>query len=281
MALPVLVRPRLVGAAVLGLAPRAIVTGASSGIGHAFAGRLAAEGYELVLIARRRGRLEEIAAALRSRGAAVEIIVADLADRTALAAVEARVAGDDRLTLLVNNAGFGGYGPFAELDPDLADRQIDLHQKAVVRLTRAALPGMIERKAGAMIAVASTLSFTATTPLARPKRAVYAATKAFITTFVQILAEELEGTGVHVQALCPGLVRTEFHDTLGGRPPGAHVLEPADIVTASLAGLALGEVVCVPQLPDRSALDALSEAQQAVWRASLQPEIAGRYRSGD
>jgi hypothetical protein len=260
------------------MAPRAIVTGASSGIGRAFAERLAADGYDLVLIARRRDRLEEIAGALAPRGAAVEIVVADLADREALAAVEAQVAGDDRLALLVNNAGFGGYGPFVELDPDLADRQIDLHQKALVRLTRAALPGMVARQSGAMVAVASTLSFTATTPLARPKRAVYAATKAFITTFVQILAQELEGTGVGVQALCPGLVRTEFHDTLGGRPPGAHVLEPADIVTASLAGLTLGEVVCVPQLPDRTVLDALSEAQRSVWRESLQPEIAGRYR---
>jgi short-subunit dehydrogenase len=262
----------------LAKAPRAIVTGASSGIGRAFAERLAADGHDLVLIARRRDRLEELASGLRSRGSNVEIMAVDLTDTQALGAVEARVAGDDRVALLVNNAGFGGYGPFVELDPDLADRQIDLHLKALIRLTRGALPGMIERKAGAVISVASTLSFTATMPLARPKRAVYAATKAFITTFTQILAQELEGTGVKVQALCPGLVRTEFHDTLGGRPPGAHVLEPTDIVTASLAGLALGEVVCVPQLPDRAVLDLLSEAQRSVWRESLQPTIAPRYR---
>ncbi len=259
-------------------APRAIVTGASSGIGRAFAERLAADGHDLVLIARRRDRLEDLASELRSRGGVVEVVAADLTEREALAAIEARIAEDDRLALLVNNAGFGGYGPFIELDPDLADRQIDLHLKALIRLTRAALPGMVERKTGAVISVASTLSFTATTALERPKRAVYTATKAFITTFTQILAQELEGTDVRVQALCPGLVRTEFHDSLGGRPPGAHVLEPADIVTAALAGLALGEVVCVPQLPERAPLDALAEAQRTVWRESLQPVIAGRYR---
>ena len=179
-------------------APRAVVTGASSGIGRAFAERLAADGHDLVLVARRRDRLEELATILRARGVAVEIMAADLTDPKSLAAVEARIANDDRLALLVNNAGFGGYGPFVDLDPDLADRQIDLHLKALIRLTRAALPGMVARQAGAVISVASTLSFTATMPLARPKRALYAATKHAIEGYSESLDHELRARGIRV-----------------------------------------------------------------------------------
>ncbi len=174
--------------------PRAVVTGASSGIGLAFADRLAADGYDLTIVARRADRLEELAARLRaSAGADVTVIAADLTDAAALRDIEERIAGDGDLALLVNNAGFGGYGPFLELDPDLADRQIDLHLKALIRLTRAALPGMVERGRGAVVGVASALAFSGTVRLARPKRAVYAGTKAFIVTFTQILAQELEG----------------------------------------------------------------------------------------
>jgi short-subunit dehydrogenase len=137
---------------------------------------------------------------------------------------------------------------------------------------------MIARGGGAIVNVASTLSFTAAARMERPKRATYAASKAFINAFTQILAGEIEGTGVRVQSLCPGVVRTEFHDNLGGRPPGTPVLEPADIVAASLAGLDLGEVICVPQLVDAATLGALSGALNSVWTGSRQPQIAARYR---
>ena len=117
--------------------------------------------------------------------------------------------------------------------------------------------------------------------LERPRRATYAASKAFINAFTEILASEIEGTGVRVQSLCPGVVRTEFHDALGGRPPGTPVLEPADIVAASLAGLGFGEVICVPQLPDPAPLEAHAEALRAIWTASRQPQIAPRYGKAD
>jgi short-subunit dehydrogenase len=258
--------------------PLALVTGASSGIGRAYAERLAADGHDLILVARRRDRLEELAAHLATLGAGAEIVPADLSEADGMRRIEERIAGEERLAFLVNNAGFGNYGPFAEIDVALADRQIDLHLKATIHLCRAALPGMIARRKGAIVNVASTLSFTAAAKMERPKRATYAASKAFINAFTQILAGEIEGTGVRVQSLCPGVVRTEFHDNIGGRPPGTPVLEPADIVTASLAGLGLGEVICVPQLIDAATLGALAGALNAVWTGSRQPQIAARYR---
>src|SRR6266481_2340420 len=124
--------------------PRALITGASSGIGAVFAERLAGEGHDLVLAGRRRDRLEELARRLRvDPGVEVELICADLTNAEALAGVEARIASDDVLGLVINNAGFGGYQPFASIDPTVIDALIDVHVRAVTRLTRAALPGMI------------------------------------------------------------------------------------------------------------------------------------------
>jgi short-subunit dehydrogenase len=255
------------------------VTGASSGIGRAYAERLARDGYDLTIVARRRDRLDDLAAPLRAGGAAVEVVSADLAERPGLAAVEARIRERGPLAMLVNNAGFGGYGPFREMDPDLAERQIALHLTAMVRLTRAALPGMADRNAGAVVNVSSMLAFSGGIAMARPQRATYAATKAYINTFTRLLAQELADTGVKVQALCPGVVRTEFHDRLGGRPPATAVIEPADIVAASLAGLALGEVICTPTLPDPSALARLANAEAEVFGAGRAATIADRYRA--
>lgn len=258
--------------------PRALVTGASSGIGSAFAERLAVEGYDLILVARRRERLDALASRLRQAGVEVEVIAADLADPVALRSIETRVAADDSLALLVNNAGFGGYGAFVEADPALLERQIAVHLTATMRLTRAALPAMIARGAGAIVNVASTFAFSSSIRMPARKRANYVATKAFINAFTELLSHEIEGTGVKVQALCPGLVRTEFHDALGGRPEGVPVLEPADVVAASLAGLDLSEVICIPQLPDASALEGLAAAQKALWEQARRPAVAGRYR---
>jgi short-subunit dehydrogenase len=255
---------------------QALITGASSGLGLAFAERLAADGYDLMLVARRRDRLEALAKRLRAKGGKVEVIGADLADRTALKMIEARLTADPP-ALLVNNAGFGGYGPFIDIDPNLLDQQIAVHITALTHLTRAALPGMVARGGGAIINVASSFAFTASIKMPTRKRANYAATKAFINTFTELLSHELEGTGVKVQALCPGVVRTEFHDQLGGRPEGVPVLDPAEVVGASIAGLAMGEVICVPQLPDKSALEGLAQAQQALWGQTRSDKVAARY----
>src|ERR1700675_1353714 len=140
--------------------PTALVTGASSGIGRVFAQRLARDGSDLILVARRQERLEEGAHQIEKEGARVEVIVADLAMPEGLAAVERRAAFGD-LTMLVNNAGFQTYVPFVELDPDRAEAQIHVHVTAIVRLSRAALPGMLARRLGSIINVSSMLAFSA------------------------------------------------------------------------------------------------------------------------
>ena len=263
--------------------PRALVTGASSGIGAAFAERLAKEGYDLIIVARRRDKLEELATQLMEKHSAhVEILAADLSNPDSLRAVEKRIAVESDLEMLVNNAGFGGYMSFVELDPDKAEELINLKVLAVTRLTRAALPGMVRRRHGSIINVSSRLAFSA--PLGSsqlPKRAVYAGANANINTFSQLLHSELEGTDVQVQALCPGVVATEFHSRVGtdtSRFPAAIVMQPDQLVDASLAGLKLGEVICVPALEDVSLLAQIQESQKKFFESSRTGSVATRYK---
>ncbi len=263
---------------------QALVTGASSGLGAAFAERLARDQYDLILVARRRERLEALAQRLQhTQSVTVDVIEADLTQSSELQTVEKRIAEVPALTLLVNNAGFGGYMPFVSLEPDRAEELIRLQVLAVTRLTRAALPSMIAGGQGAVINVSSRLAFSATFPSPPlPKRATYAATKAYINTFTQILANELEGTGVRVQALCPGVVQTEFHQQVGIDPtsyPASVVMTPEDVVEASLAGLERGEVICVPALDDLSLLKQVDESQRHLFEQSRSGSIAKRYRS--
>jgi short-subunit dehydrogenase len=264
--------------------PRALITGASSGIGAAFAERLAHDGYDLILVARRRERLAALAQHLQqNQPISVDFIEADLSLPAALRTVEQRLAEVHELTLLVNNAGFGGYMPFISLEPDRAEELIRLQVIAVTRLTRAALPGMIARGLGAIINVSSRLAFSGALPSPPlPRRATYAATKAYINTFSQILANELEGTGVRVQALCPGVVQTEFHEQVGVDPnqfPAALVMKPEDVVTASLAGLERGEVICVPALEDHTLLSDVEASQRHLFEQSRTGGLAQRYRT--
>ena len=262
--------------------PRALVTGASAGIGTAFAERLARDGYDLVLVARRHERLGTLAERLQHEtDARAEVLAADLTDATALGRVEARVADDETLALVINNAGFGGYRPFAEIEPDVLDSLIDIHVRAVARLTRAALPGMVRRRSGGIINVASLLALSGSVPPnPLPSRATYAGAKAFMMVFTQALAGELTGTGVRVQVCLPGLVATEFHTVQGMDFSGRPRMSPADVVTASLAALSRGEVICVPALDDPAPLERLAEVQREVLRAALTPTLARRYQSG-
>jgi short-subunit dehydrogenase len=248
------------------------VTGASAGIGSAFAESLARRGYDLVLVARRRDRLEELAERLgRDVGVKSQVISADLTDARALADVEANIRDDDRLSLLVNNAGFGGYHPFVSIDPAVIDDLIDIHIRAVARLTRAALPRMVERGTGAIVNVASLLALSGSLPPSPlPHRATYAGAKAFMLAFTQALVGELKDSGVRVQVCLPGRVDTEFHklqhmDT-SALPPA---MSAQDVVTASLAALERNEVVCVPALADTPLFEALTEAQVTVFRSAV------------
>jgi len=262
--------------------PRALVTGASSGIGAAYAERLARAGYDVVLVARRRDRLEELAGRLRREGDVdAEVLDADLTDAGALARVEARLAGDAPFALLVNNAGFGGYRPFVEVDPNVVDDLIGVHIRAVSRLTRAALPGMVRRGEGGVINVASLLAYSGSmppTPL--PHRAVYAGAKAFLVTFTQALAGELSGTGVRVQVCLPGVVATEFHTVQGMDMSKRPRMTADDVVTASLAALERGEVICIPGLDDPSMLEQLAALQRAIFESANRQAVARRYQPG-
>ena len=228
---------------------RALVTGASAGIGKAFAGRLAHEGYDLIIVARDRQRLDELADEVRTRHRVeVEVLPADLTEPAELRVVE-RVVADADLELLVNNAGFGTMGRFAELEVDREEAEVRLNIVALTRLARAALPGMIERGRGGIINVSS---LAALQPA--PYNATYGATKAFVNSFTEALAEELRGSGVRVQALCPGFTRTEFQERAGidvSRVPAFAWMTPEAVVDASLTGLRRGDVVCIAGLANR------------------------------
>jgi uncharacterized protein len=259
---------------------KALVTGASAGIGQSFAERLARDGHDLIVVARRKERLDALAQRLRKEhGAKVEVLVADLATLEGVDAVVARAAAEP-LDLLINNAGFGGYRPFVEIDPKVADELISVHVRAVVQVTRAALPAMIKRESGGIVNVASLLALSGSVPSGNflPFRAVYAGAKAFLLTFTQVLAGELAATKVRVQVCLPGIVNTEFHEVQGfdtsKMPPR---MSADDVARASLAALTRGEVVCVPALEDVSALQKVDEAQRAVMAVATKPTIASRY----
>jgi short-subunit dehydrogenase len=181
--------------------------------------------------------------------------------------VEGRLAGEPTLELLVNNAGFGTVGRFAELDPAAEESEIRLNTLALVRLTRAALPGMIERARGGIINVSSMAGFSPS-----PYMTTYAATKAFVTTFTEGLHEELRGTGVKVQALCPGFTRTEFQEVAGVDEtsiPDFAWQEPDEVVKASLAGLARGSVVLVPGAANQATAALASTLPRGLTRRVL------------
>ncbi|HLK88772.1 MAG TPA: SDR family NAD(P)-dependent oxidoreductase [Polyangia bacterium] len=259
--------------------PLALVTGASAGIGESFARQLAAGGHDLIVVARRRDRLEALAARLGAEHQAkVEVLAADLATEAGVDAVAARAAAAP-LDLLINNAGFGGYRRFVELDPKVADGLLSVHVRAVVQVTRAALPGMVARKQGGIINVASLLAFSGTvTDGFFPARAVYAGAKAFLVTFTQILANELADTGVRANVFLPGVVATEFHDVQGMDLSKVPRMSADDAARASLAGLRLGEVLTAPGMEDTSPLQKIAEAQRAALGNARSTAPASRYR---
>ena len=259
--------------------PLALVTGASAGVGQSFAEQLAASGHDVIVVARRRERLEALAQRLgAAHGAQVEVLVADLASEAGVGTVAARAAAAP-LDLLVNNAGFGGYRRFIELDPAVADGLLSVHVRAVVQVTRAALPGMVQRGRGGVITVGSLLALSGpVTEAFFPQRAVYAAAKAFQLTFTQVLANELAGTGVRVQACLPGVIKTEFHEVQGMDMSKVPRMSADDVARAALTGLRLGEVVCAPGLEETDAIQRLDEAQRATLSVSRAPALATRYR---
>jgi len=233
-----------------------LITGASSGIGATFARRLAASNTHLILVARRRERLDALAGELADQcGATAEALVADLSTPEGMACVEDQIASLPGLDVLVNNAGFGTRTHFAEIDLAMHVDMINVHVTASVRLTRVALPAMIERGRGDIINVSSMAGF-----LAMPYTVTYCATKAYLITFSQGLAKELTGTGVRVQALCPGFTYTEFHDQPQFESFDRSFVSKRlwmsgdDVVAESLRALGKNESVCVPGRMNRMLL---------------------------
>ena len=229
--------------------PIALVTGASAGIGTVFAQRLANDGYDLVLVARDRERLEKLGAELPTEA---EVLAADLTDPDQLRTVEARCADTTRpLELLVNTAGFGTAGAFTELPVDVEENEIRLNVLALVRLTHAALGVMVERGRGGVINVSSLASYQP-----GPYNATYAATKAFVTSFGHALHEEVKGKGVTVTTLCPGFTRTEFQERAGLRSEGGPSFlwqGPEPVVEAALKDHRRRAAVSIPGLHNRVA----------------------------
>jgi short-subunit dehydrogenase len=220
----------------------AFVTGASSGIGRQLAMQLAAGGCDLVILARRTGLLAELAAALRAaHEVSVEVLTADLTSAAGLAAAQDRLADPARpIELLVNNAGFGSAGSFADLPAGSIDGQVSLNVRALVALTRTVLPSMLRRGHGGVLNVSSVSGF-----VALPGSAVYGATKAFVTSFSESLHGEVAGQGVHVTALCPGFTRTGSSDDADSLPGFAR-LDAGRVARAGLDAVAAGRVICVP-----------------------------------
>ena len=241
----------------------ALITGASSGIGATYAERLARRGHDLLLVARDRARLDALAARLRAdTGVAVEVLPADLTQRSELAAVERRLREDARITMLVNNAGIAVAGSLVGADPDRLEAMIQLNVVAPTRLAAAVAPRFAAAGGGTLINVASVLALA-------PEmfNGSYSGTKAYVLNLSQALQHELAPRGVRVQAVLPGATATEFWD-VAGMPvhhlPQQMVMSANDLVDAALAGLDLGETVTIPSLPNQAEWDRYEAARRAM-----------------
>ena len=241
----------------------ALVTGASSGIGECMVELLGDAGIPTVVVARRRERLDELA----TRFPLVEVLTADLTEADGLAQVVARVRSTSMpVDLVVNNAGFGTSGEFHLLDADRLDREILLNIAALTRLSHAALEMMVPRGRGFVLNVSSVASFQPA-----PKLAVYAATKAYVTSLTESLHEEMRGRGVHVTALCPGLTRTEFQsvsnsDAYAGQYPAFAWLEARDVAKAALDDVAKGKALSVPGMLYKGMVGAVGVTPRGLTR---------------
>ncbi|HEX7913351.1 MAG TPA: SDR family oxidoreductase [Paraburkholderia sp.] len=256
--------------------PAVLITGASSGIGATYADRFAKRGHDLVLVARDRDRMEQLAARLRAENSVgVDIVKADLTDASELGQVEARLHDDAHIGVLINNAGTSVPGTFVEQTPDTVAALVNLNTTAVVRLAAAVAPRFVQAGTGAIVNIASVVGlvpeFGAT---------VYGATKAFVLYLSQGLQFELESKGVYVQAVLPAATRTEIWTRAGRNVdaiPGMMAVD--ELVDAALVGFDRREAVTIPPLPDAGQWDAYQAARQAMLPNFAQEHAAARYRN--
>ena len=242
--------------------PRALITGASGGIGEAFARQLAKRGQDVVLVARRRERLEKLAAELsEAHGVEAEVVEADLAEDGDVSAVEERLRRGD-IDILVNDAGFATRGEFAGLPLARELEELDVNVRALMRLTHAALGPMVERGRGGVINVASVGAFQ---PV--PHMATYAATKAFVLHFSEALHEEVKGKGVTVTCLCPGAVKTDFQQVAGVDESRLRAWKSADdVVESALKAVSARRAIVMPGLLNRVTAGAVKLMPRFVVR---------------
>ncbi|MCJ1887470.1 SDR family oxidoreductase [Pseudomonas sp. LA21] len=256
----------------------ALITGASSGIGAIYADRLARRGYDLILVARNRERLNALAKRLSDEtGRSVEVVVADLGSPADLARVEDLLRTDASITLLVNNAGVGATRPLLESNVDKLEEMLTLNVNVLTRLTYAAVPGFVARGAGTLINIASIVAIAP-----EVLNGVYGGSKAFVLAFSQSLRHELADKNVRVQVVLPGATATDFWGA-AGTPleylPSAIVMKAEDMVDAALSGLDQGEFATIPALPEIADLDAYEAARQKLMPNLSLSAPAARYRS--
>jgi len=246
-------------------APVALVTGATSGLGRALTSQLAAAGHELVIVARDGGALGELAVELdKEHGTSCEVLMADLASRGGIARVIRWMESNGNIEVLVNCAGAGWYGAFADQDPEEASDLVELDVLAVTALCRAGVAPMRSRGRGMVLNVSSVACFAP-----GPYGAVYHAAKAYVTSFTEALHEELRPYGVHVTALCPGLTPTGFQDRAGGRKDGLPSFlwtDPSLVAARGLAALWANEALCVPGLLNRALTEGTRITPRGVIR---------------
>lgn len=257
----------------------ALITGASSGIGAIYADRLAHRGYDLILVARNRVRLDDLARRLADEtGRAIEVVAADLGNRDDVRRVEKILESDASITMLVNNAGVGATAPLLASDVEKMDEMITLNVSALTRLTYAVAPGFAARSTGTIINIASIVGVAP-----EVLNGVYGGTKAFVLAFTLSLQKELADKNIRIQAVLPGATATDFWG-IAGTPiehvPSEIVMRAEDMVDAALAGLDQGEVITIPALPDAADWAAYEAARQKLMPNLSRKTPAARYRIG-
>jgi short-subunit dehydrogenase len=256
----------------------ALVTGASSGIGAIYADRLARRGHDLILVARDVTKLTALAERLRpATGRQVELLPADLTSREDVQRVEKRLQSDERIEVLVNNAGVGATSPLVDSDVDGLDDMIALNVTALTRLTRAVAPAMVRRGKGAIINIASIVALA-------PEllNGTYGGSKAYVLAFTQSLHHELGPKGIQVQAVLPGATSTDFWSIAGrsvNHLPQQIVMSAEDMVDASLVGFDQGELVTIPSLPDAGDWERFEAARKALGPNLSHSSAAPRYQA--
>jgi short-subunit dehydrogenase len=257
----------------------ALITGASSGIGAVYADRLARRGYNLILVARDQARLEALATRLRSEtGVAVDVLPASLTVKADVAKVEQRLRSDAQITLLVNNAGVATLGQLADAGPtelDAIDAMVLLNVSTLTRLSAAAAAGFVARGQGKLVNVASVVALA-------PEmfNAAYSATKAYVLSLTQTLHTELAPKGVQLQAVLPGVTRTEIWERAGmaiSNLPASMIMEAGEMVDAALLGLDRGELITIPSLPDAADWDGFVAARAKLGPNLSHSHAAARY----